>query len=118
MRQNHPNGLSWNNLKAILLRNSLSEIFGNAKVSLRQQEQQECYFKPFIINHQHKPVFNQYTLLIQEFYNRKSLNIKNVGKTSVTFYFISHHKRTHSKEKLSECKKCWKASIDCLQLNI
>lgn len=39
----------------------------------RQQEHQEDYFGQFIINHEHKPIFSQYTLFIQEFYNREEI---------------------------------------------
>lgn len=90
MRQNHPNGLSWNNLKIIILRNSFSEIFGNAEVSLRDNRNNRRTIWSHLLSPISTSPFwtNIYALLIQEFCNRKSLNVKNVGKTSVIFYFL------------------------------
>lgn len=37
----------------------------------RQQGKQEGYFRQFVINHEHMPIFSQHILFTQEFYNRQ-----------------------------------------------
>ncbi|XP_072604493.1 zinc finger protein 461 isoform X2 [Vulpes vulpes] len=71
------------------------------------QQEQEDYFRQFVINHKHLPIFNQHALLTQEFYNREKIfECKECRKNFSYHLFFSHHKRTHSKEKRSECKEC------------
>ncbi|XP_019656994.1 zinc finger protein 461 isoform X5 [Ailuropoda melanoleuca] len=72
-----------------------------------ETQQEQDYFRQFVINHEHMPIFNQHTLLAQEFYNREKIfECKECSKNFSYHLFFSHHKRTHSKEKLSECKEC------------
>lgn len=52
------------------------------------------------------PIFSQHVLFAQEFYtSEKSFECKEFRKNFNCHLFFSHHKRTHSKEKLSECKE-------------
>lgn len=90
MRQNHPNGLSWDHLKAIVLRNPFSEIFGHAKVSLRDNRENRRAISGSLLSTMNACPFlaNIFCSLRNFIIDRKSLNVKNVEKTSVTIYSL------------------------------
>lgn len=118
MRQSHPSGLSWNNLKVISLRSPFSEIFGNAVVTLRHNRNRRA------ISGNSLPTVNPCLYLTNILYSlrnfiieRKFLNVKNVEKTSVTIYFLVITKELILKKNFLNVRNVQKLLIHRILLN-
>lgn len=90
MRQNHPNGLSWNHFKAITQRNPFSEILGNAKVNLRDNRDSRRAISGNLLSAMNTCPFlaNMLYSLRNFILVRKALNVKNLEKTSIAIYSL------------------------------
>ena len=90
MRQNHLSGLSWTHLKTIVLKNPFSETFRHAKISLRDSRENRRAISGNLLSTMNTCPFlaNIFCSLRNFIIDRKSLNVKNAGKTSVTIYSL------------------------------